>query len=157
MKRQPLAPAISAEARHTEHDEAILRFVAAMGLIERHGIASHGPDAREAAMDGHEHLMSLPGDQPVRARPASRYDELVVAAAVRRLARELELLGPMPRERLARLAGAAHWREATFDQAIREGIRLRKLRELPFGFVAAGEEVRARSGPRRDASVEGRS
>ena len=59
----------------------------------------------------------------------------VLAAEVRHLVGVLRDLGPLPRATLARAAGSAHWREGTFDAAVREGVRQGQLKELPFDFV----------------------
>ncbi|HEY5431204.1 MAG TPA: hypothetical protein VIK04_18955 [Solirubrobacteraceae bacterium] len=69
-----------------------------------------------------------------------------MAAEARRLQRELLALGPMHRDRLARLCGAEHWREGTFEEAIREGERTGALRQIPLGWIAAGEAVHGSSG-----------
>jgi hypothetical protein len=61
----------------------------------------------------------------------------VIAAEVRRLERRLLAIGPMPRDRLAESCGANRWREGTFEEAIREGVRLGTLRQLPLGWVEA--------------------
>jgi hypothetical protein len=43
----------------------------------------------------------------------------------------------MPKDMLARATGAERWREGTFQEAVREGIRQGHLRELPLGWLAA--------------------
>lgn len=74
-------------------------------------------------------------------RPASRAPDphrtTVVVAEVRRLQRRLQSIGPMHRDRLAQDCGADRWREGTFEEAIREGVRLGMLRQLPLGWVEA--------------------
>lgn len=61
----------------------------------------------------------------------------VIHAEMRRLQRRLLEYGPMPRERLAECCGAEHWREGTFEEAIREGVRTGKLKQLPLGWIEA--------------------
>lgn len=61
----------------------------------------------------------------------------VVAAEVTRLERRLRAIGPMHRQRLAEACGADRWREGTFEEAIREGVRLGRLRQLPLGWIEA--------------------
>jgi hypothetical protein len=61
----------------------------------------------------------------------------VIAAEVRRLERRLLAIGPMPREKLAESCGAGRWREGTFEEAIREGVRVGTLRQLPLGWIEA--------------------
>lgn len=65
----------------------------------------------------------------------------VIAAEVRRLQLRLLAIGPMPRDKLAKSCGADHWREGTFEEAIREGVRLGALRQLPLGWVEANNEL----------------
>ncbi|HTW13224.1 MAG TPA: hypothetical protein VME01_10800 [Solirubrobacteraceae bacterium] len=60
-----------------------------------------------------------------------------VAAEARRLEGELLKWGPMPREELAARAGASHWRDGTFVEALQAGERQGRLRLLPLGWVAA--------------------
>ncbi|HET8977005.1 MAG TPA: hypothetical protein VFN87_02545 [Solirubrobacteraceae bacterium] len=61
----------------------------------------------------------------------------MIAAEVRRLQNYLLAIGPMPRRKLADGCGATHWREGTLEEAIHEGVRLGKLRELPLGWIEA--------------------
>ncbi len=60
-----------------------------------------------------------------------------VAAEARRLERQLRTIGPMPREMLARRAAAGQWREGSFEEAVREGLRAGRLRELPLHWLEA--------------------
>jgi hypothetical protein len=83
-----------------------------------HDTNSDGQDGtRSPAVDGH------------RAR--------VIGAETRRLERRLREYGPMPRERLAQACGAERWREGTFEEAVIEGLRTGRLRELPLGWIEA--------------------
>lgn len=66
-----------------------------------------------------------------------RRHDACVAAEIRKLERSLRELGPMPRERLARLAGAEHWREGTFEEAVSEGVRQGRLEWMPFHWLKA--------------------
>jgi hypothetical protein len=61
----------------------------------------------------------------------------ILAAEVKRVERELRLYGPMPVSRLARLCGEAAWRDGTLEEVVREGIRQRRLKRLPLGWVAS--------------------
>lgn len=62
-----------------------------------------------------------------------------VAAAARRLERQLRTIGPMPRAMLARRADAQHWREGSFEEAVDEGLRAGRLRKLPLQWLEAAE------------------
>lgn len=66
---------------------------------------------------------------------ASRHRSAVVSAEIRRIANVLSAIGPMPRGRLMELCGAKRWREGSFDEAVAEGVRQGRLRELPLGWV----------------------
>jgi hypothetical protein len=85
--------------------------------------------------------------ETVQGRTArARHHDAVLAAEVRRLARALRTVGPMPRPALARATGCDHWREGNFEAALEAGLRSGRLRELPLGFVAAAPRQ-----PRTDA------
>ena len=80
------------------------------------------------------------GDPGVRHSPAvaeaeTRHSAAVVAAETRRLQRHLRAYGPMHRARLAEISGSRDWREGTFEQAVKEGIRCGKLEQLPLGWL----------------------
>jgi hypothetical protein len=80
------------------------------------------------------------GDHAVRhssaaAEAETRHSAAVVAAETRRLQRRLRMYGPMPRGRLAEISGSRDWREGTFEQAVKEGIRSGKLEQLPLGWL----------------------
>ena len=60
-----------------------------------------------------------------------------VAAEAARLERVLRGIGPMPKARLARTCGADRWREGTFQEAVRAGLRAGRLRQLPLGWLEA--------------------
>ena len=68
---------------------------------------------------------------------SARHRALVVSAEVGRLERRLRAIGPMPRDTLAKTCGADAWHEGSFEEAIREGVRSGRLRELPLGWVEA--------------------
>lgn len=68
---------------------------------------------------------------------ADRRHAAVVAAETRKLERCLNAIGPMPRKRLAEIARSREWRDGTFEEAVRRGIRLHELRELPLGWLAS--------------------
>lgn len=65
----------------------------------------------------------------------TRHSAAVVAAETRRLQRHLRAYGPMPRARLADISGSRSWREGTFEQAVKQGIRSGKLEQLPLGWL----------------------
>jgi hypothetical protein len=67
-----------------------------------------------------------------------RHEAVIVQAEMRRLARELRLIGPMPATRLARCCRAEHWSAGGFTQAVREGVRQGSIRRLPFDYLASG-------------------
>jgi len=92
------------------------------------------------SMTVHDHD-SQPGDDG-QHRPSQKPDvhrASVVAAEVARLERPLRAIGPMHRDRLAEACGAHRWREGTFEEAIREGVRLGRLRRLPLGWIEASD------------------
>jgi hypothetical protein len=64
-----------------------------------------------------------------------------------RIARELRAIGPMTRQALAERCCAHHWRQGNFESAVRHGIAVGRLQELPFGFLAARRD--ASRSPRR--------
>jgi hypothetical protein len=72
---------------------------------------------------------------PHRSWRADRHYRIVLCAEVRRLVRELEVMGPLPREMLARQCHASHWRQGSFEAAVRAGIRHGTLRRMPFDFI----------------------
>lgn len=77
-----------------------------------------------------------------------RRADAILDAEARRLARELRLVGPLPRAALGRLCGTGRWREGGLDAAVKRGVELGTLRVLPFDFlapVAADEGCRSRS------------
>jgi len=61
----------------------------------------------------------------------------IVTAETRRLENQLLAIGPMSREKLAHSCGADHWRDGTFEEAVREGIRSGRLQEMPMGWLKA--------------------
>jgi hypothetical protein len=83
-------------------------------------------------------------------RRASRHDQAVLSAEVRRMVRVLRSFGPLPRASLARISQAERWREGSFDHAVKAAIRDGQARELPFDCLAAGR-------PRGDAGPSGPS
>ncbi len=60
-----------------------------------------------------------------------------VSAEMRRLERQLLAVGPMPRAALAQGSTARRWRAGTFEEAVREGIRLGGISPLPLGWLEA--------------------
>jgi hypothetical protein len=60
-----------------------------------------------------------------------------VSAEAARLERVLRGIGPMPKARLAHSCGAERWRDGTFQEAVREGLRAGRLRQLPLGWLEA--------------------
>jgi hypothetical protein len=83
------------------------------------------------------------GEDTHEARGAERHRARVISVETRRLERRLLELGPMPRERLARCCGAERWREGTFQEAVVEGVRTGRLRELPLGWIEASLDTAA--------------
>lgn len=71
----------------------------------------------------------------------------IVSAETRRLENRLLAIGPMSREKLAESCGADHWRDGTFQEAVREGIRTGRLEELPMGWLKATLGHNGRSTP----------
>jgi hypothetical protein len=71
-----------------------------------------------------------------RRENRDRHHAAVVAAELRRIERQLRAVGPMPRRALAELCGEASWRDGNVTEAVREGIRQGRLKELPLGWVA---------------------
>jgi hypothetical protein len=66
----------------------------------------------------------------------ARHHAAVVAAERRRIERHLRAVGPMSRQTLARSCGEAAWRDGNVTEAVREGIRQRRLKQLPLGWIA---------------------
>jgi hypothetical protein len=62
---------------------------------------------------------------------------VIVAAELRRIERCLREVGPLPRRALAAHAGESSWRDGNVTEAVREGIRQHRLKELPLGWIAA--------------------
>jgi hypothetical protein len=42
----------------------------------------------------------------------------------------------MPRRALSAYCGESHWRAGNVTEAVREGIRQHRLKELPLGWIA---------------------
>jgi hypothetical protein len=61
----------------------------------------------------------------------------IVQAEMRRVERELRANVPMPRAALARRCREAASRDGTLEEVIREGIRQRRLKQLPLGWLAS--------------------
>ena len=51
--------------------------------------------------------------------------------------RALRVFGPMRREALAEAVRAQNWRDGTFQEAVREGLRRGTLSRLPLGWLKA--------------------
>ncbi len=84
--------------------------------------------------------MPTPSGPVPRSAPAptqtNRRHALVVAEA-RRLERALLAFGPMRRDALAHSVEAHRWRDGTFQEAVREGLREGRLSRLPLGWLKA--------------------
>jgi hypothetical protein len=65
-----------------------------------------------------------------------RHHAAIVAAELRRIERRLREVGPMPRRALSAQCGESSWRDGNVTEAVREGIRQHRLKELPFGWIA---------------------
>lgn len=74
---------------------------------------------------------------PARPRRASRHDDAVLSAEVRRLVRALRTYGPLQRASLTEFSGAERGREGSFDRAVAEALREGQPRALPFDLIAA--------------------
>jgi hypothetical protein len=70
-------------------------------------------------------------------RTPSRRHDAYLDAEVRRLERRLHSIGPAPKKTLARTARTERWREGSFEEAVRRGIRQGRLRELGLGWLEA--------------------
>lgn len=82
------------------------------------------------------------GQQPSAievVRPTHNWQVLDVEAS--RIARELRAIGPMTRQALAERCCAHHWRQGNFEAAVRHGIAVGRLQELPFDFLAAARDA----------------
>jgi hypothetical protein len=76
--------------------------------------------------------------QPQAARNgADSRHAAIVEAEVRYVERQLRAYGPMSRPMLARRCRERAWREGTLEEAVREGFRQRRLKQLPLGWVAS--------------------
>ena len=82
-------------------------------------------------MDQTQQTVGTPGDAAAAHRAA------IVAAELRRVERELRVYGPMPRTTLAQRCGEAGWRDGTLEEVVSEGIRQRRLKRLPLGWIAS--------------------
>jgi hypothetical protein len=60
----------------------------------------------------------------------------IVAAELRRIERQLRAFGPMPRRALSRSCGERSWRDGSVTEAVREGIRQHRLKQLPLDWIA---------------------
>ena len=101
-----------------------------------------------------ESNVEQPATQARRQR-ATRHDDAVLSAEVRKLVRVLRAFGPLRRASLARISHADRWHEGSFDRAVSEAVRHGQARELPFDFLASDQPGAAPSGPSR--SSEGRA
>jgi hypothetical protein len=80
----------------------------------------------EAKRRRHEPRATRAGDHAV-----------IVAAELRRIERRLRSVGPMPRRALSAYCGESHGRDGNVTEAVREGIRQHRLKELPLGWIAS--------------------
>lgn len=74
--------------------------------------------------------------QPATRQPPTHYAQVLDAEASR-LARELRTIGPMTRQALAERCRVRGWRQGSFEAAVRRGVATGRLRQLPYGFLAA--------------------
>jgi hypothetical protein len=82
---------------------------------------------------------------------ASRHDEAIIQAEVRRLARALRPFGVLHRDALEQAADARRWHEGGFDSALETAVRGGAVQRLPAGFYrspkpATGPETRDAAG-----------
>jgi hypothetical protein len=84
-------------------------------------------------------------------RRARRHEQAVVSAEVRRLVRAIRPYGVLNRQMLARVAGAAKWRDGGFDAALSAAVRSGALERRPFDFYSEpakpSDQSAARSWP----------
>lgn len=76
-----------------------------------------------------------PHHDPAAAPRDGKRHHATVTAETRKLERSLRAIGPMPRTMLARVTQANSWREGSFEEAVKEGIREGRLEELPLGWL----------------------
>ena len=109
-----------------------------------------------------------PGRRPSLARPTpppiddplarwQRHHQAFLAAEIRQLVLVARTFGPLQRTALARLAHAERWHDGCFDAAVQEAIRLGRLRQLPFDYLAppAGWAGEPAASPPTDPAAPG--
>lgn len=90
--------------------------------------------------DGADHvtLRGVDGTPRVnRIDPDRDRCHAVVISETRRLERVLRVFGPMRRDALADAVRAQRWRDGTFQEAVRGGLRRGTLSRLPLGWLKA--------------------
>lgn len=78
--------------------------------------------------------MSYNRTTDLRDRITAKHDATVTAAEARRLTLALAPFGVLSRQALAEQPGAQHWRDGTFEQAIRAAVQAGAIEELPGQF-----------------------
>lgn len=89
---------------------------------------------------GADHVTSRGVSDPPRVSgtdPDRNHRHAVVMSETRRLERALRVFGPMRRDALADTVRADRWRDGTFQEAVREGLRRGTLTRLPLGWLKA--------------------
>jgi hypothetical protein len=89
----------------------------------------------EPVMTSAPHL-SEPVARDSMPRPPAHRD-FMLRAEVKRIVLTLEMRGPLRREVLPRECSASHWHPGELNAALGVAIREGRVRELPFGFLAA--------------------
>jgi hypothetical protein len=73
--------------------------------------------------------------QRIRAnRTRARHARAVTEAEIRRLSRALGPFGVLRRDALRKEAGAEHWQEGSFEQAVAAAVREGRIDDLPGDF-----------------------
>jgi hypothetical protein len=140
-----MEPATPASCFSLARGVAPVRTVTPRGTLEQPGSKNgreerHSHD-RKACKRLHPSAMPIVDEQKGdamgenAARHTDRHYEALLEAEARRLARELYLYGPLSKRTLAQRCHARHWRDGTFRDAVRAGIRNKTLRELPLDFL----------------------
>lgn len=78
-----------------------------------------------------------PGAPDNHPQVGDRHRATVITAEMRRLERRLLAVGPMSQVKLAESCGSGRWREGTFEEAVQEGLRAGRLKQLPLGWIEA--------------------
>lgn len=95
-------------------------------------------------------------NKPRRSRRvASRHEQAVIQAEVRRLARALRPYRVMRRDALKRSVRAANWQGGEFERALDAAVESGAIKRLPLDFYGCTDPERARPGAGREAPASG--